>query len=260
MVAGETLSDCALLRYSRHLLLTEFPPEAQERLAASRVLVVGLGGLGSPAALYLASAGVGHLVLADGDTVDLTNLQRQIAHSEARIGINKAESAKTAAGQRNSDIEIIALPERLSAERLSEEVGLADLVLDCSDNFPTRHAVNRACVAQKTPLVFGAAIRFSGQVGVYDPQVADSPCYACLFPEDATDDPDDRCATTGVFSPLVGLVGTLQAGQAIKQLTGIGPTLTGQLLLIDALTDRFRTIRVKQDAACAVCGPGRTKK
>jgi adenylyltransferase/sulfurtransferase len=192
--------------------------------------------------------------LADGDAVDLTNLQRQVAHNETRIGVNKAESAKAAAASLNSDIDIIALPERLSAGRLAEEAKKADLVLDCSDNFETRHALNRACVAQKKPLVFGAAIRFSGQVGLYDPDVEGCPCYACLFPEEAADDPDDRCATTGVFSPLVGVVGALQAGQAIKRLAGVGATLAGQLMLVDALQGRFRTIRANKDPGCRVCG------
>ncbi|MFA5487906.1 MAG: molybdopterin-synthase adenylyltransferase MoeB [Candidimonas sp.] len=246
------MNDQQLLRYARHILLDEFDIAGQERLLAARVLIVGAGGLGSPAAFYLASSGVGHLVLADDDDVELSNLQRQILHTTQSIGRKKAESGKSTLADLNPDIRITALARRLDGARLDEQVGQADLVLDCSDNFDTRHAINRACVAHRRPLVSGAAIRFSGQVSVFDLRHADAPCYHCLFPH--TDEPDEMsCATTGVLAPLVGIVGSIQAAEAIKVLAGVGEPLTGRLLCVDALTMQCDTVRFKRDPACRVC-------
>jgi adenylyltransferase/sulfurtransferase len=246
------MTDDDLLRYSRHILLPEVGIEGQEKIRAARVLMVGAGGLGSPAALYLAAAGVGTLVIADGDTVDLTNLQRQILHAAEAIGERKVDSARRSLARINPQTQVVALGERLEGARLDEEVAAADLVLDCSDNFPTRHAINRACHRAARPLVSGAGVRFDGQVSVFDLRSASSPCYECVFPEDATPE-EVRCAVMGVFAPLTGIVGTLQAAEALKVLTGIGETLCGRLLIIDALTAGFRTIRVRRDPACRVC-------
>ncbi len=246
------MNDQQLLRYARHILLDEFDIAGQERLLAARVLIVGAGGLGSPAAFYLASSGVGHLVLADDDDVELSNLQRQILHTTQSIGRKKAESGKSTLAGLNPDIRITALARRLDGARLDEQVGQADLVLDCSDNFETRHAINRACVAHRRPLVSGAAIRFSGQISVFDLRHSDAPCYHCLFPH--TDEPDEMsCATTGVLAPLVGIVGSIQATEAIKVLAGVGEPLTGRLLCVDALTMQCDTVRFKRDPACRVC-------
>ncbi len=249
------MDDRALLRYSRHILLEEFGIEAQERLLATRMLVVGAGGLGAAASMYLASAGVGRLVIADGDVVDLTNLQRQIVHAEDRVGLNKAESARQALRGINSDIDIVAIPERLTA-RLAELVKAADVVLDCSDNFSTRHAVNRACVRAGKPLVSGAAIRFDGQVTSFDLRLPNAPCYHCLFPDQAGA-PEERCAIMGVFAPLVGIIGTLQAAEAIKLATGVGAPLVGRLAMLDARSMRWEEVRFRRDPECAVCGPAR---
>jgi molybdopterin-synthase adenylyltransferase len=247
------MDDDALLRYSRHILLPQIGIDGQERLRAARALVLGAGGLGSPAALYLASAGIGTLALADGDTVDLTNLQRQILHRTAAIGRPKVLSgAETLAGI-NPDCRVIPLNERLAGERLETEIGLADVVLDCSDNFATRHAVNRACVASRKPLVSGAAIRFDGQVAVFDSRQADAPCYHCLFPE-ADEVEEVRCAVMGVFAPLVGIIGAMQAAEALKLLIGCGTSLAGRLLLLDGLAMEWRSIAVPRDPGCAVCG------
>jgi molybdopterin/thiamine biosynthesis adenylyltransferase len=214
--------------------------------------VIGAGGLGSPAALYLASAGIGRITLVDDDTVDLTNLQRQIAHSTGRIGQLKAESAKLALHQINPEIEVVALAERASPERLLELVQTASVVLDCSDNFATRHAVNRACVAHKVALVSGAVIRFDGQVSVFDPRRGDLPCYACLFPEDQAFE-DAACSTMGVFAPLVGIVGAMQAAEAMKLVLAIGTTLAGRLLLLDGLNMEWTSIRIARNPVCPVC-------
>lgn len=246
------MDDGQLLRYSRHLLLNEIGIAGQERLAGSRVLVVGAGGLGSPVALYLAAAGVGGITLADHDVVDLTNLQRQIAHDMASLGDNKAESAARRMAAMNPDVAITALPARLEGDELARRVGEADLVLDCSDNFATRHAVNRACVAWRRPLVSGAAVRFDGQVSAFDLRRDDAPCYACLFPENARD-AEMRCAEFGVFAPLVGVVGAMQAAEALKLLMDIGTSLSGRLLLYDALAADWRSIRLQRDPACPVC-------
>ncbi|TCJ12878.1 molybdopterin-synthase adenylyltransferase MoeB [Parasulfuritortus cantonensis] len=246
------MDDSQLLRYSRHLLLEQIGIDGQARLAAARVLIVGAGGLGSPVALYLAAAGVGHISLADHDAVDLTNLQRQIAHDMASLGENKAASAARRMAAMNPDIEIAALPERLAGDALGARVAEADLVLDCSDNFATRHAVNRACVAHAKPLVSGAAVRFDGQVSAFDLRRPEAPCYACLFPENARD-AEMRCAEFGVFAPLVGIIGAMQAAEALKLLMGIGTSLSGRLLLYDALAAEWRAIRLKKDPGCPVC-------
>jgi adenylyltransferase/sulfurtransferase len=246
------MTDDELLRYSRHILLPQIGIEGQDRLLGARALVLGAGGLGSPAALYLASAGIGTLVLADGDTVDLTNLQRQILHRTAAIGQPKAASGAATLAAINSACRVIPLQERLAGERLADEVAAADVVLDCSDNFATRHAVNRACVAHGKPLVSGAAIRFDGQVAVFDSRKTDSPCYHCLFPE-AADVEEVRCATMGVFAPLVGIIGATQAAEALKLVIGCGETLAGRLLLLDGLAMEWRSITVPRDPGCLVC-------
>lgn len=247
------MQDHDLLRYSRHILLEEFGVEGQARVSAARALVIGAGGLGSPVALYLAAAGVGHIALVDDDAVDLTNLQRQIAHTTARVGMAKVESAAQAMRAINPDIAIETHARRADASLLDALVAAADVVLDCSDNFATRHAVNRACVAQRRPLVAGAAIRFDGQLSVYDSRDAASPCYACLFPPDAAFE-ETRCAVLGVFAPVVGTIGTLQAHEALKLLAGIGSALVGRLLMFDGHGTRFDTLGVARDPACPVCG------
>lgn len=251
--APEAMTDAELLRYSRHILLDQIGIEGQERWRTSRALVIGAGGLGSPVALYLATSGVGHITLADHDTVDLTNLQRQILHTSSRIGQNKAESGQQTLHQINPEIEIIALPERLAGPALAQAVAAADVVLDCSDNFATRHAINAACVAARVPLVSGAAIRFDGQISVYDPRRADSPCYACLFPPDQQFE-EVACATMGVFAPMVGIIGSMQAAEALKILGGFGTPLVGQLLLLDGMAMEWNRIGIMRNAQCPVCG------
>jgi adenylyltransferase/sulfurtransferase len=246
------MNDEQLLRYSRHILLPQIGIEGQERLRAARALVLGAGGLGSPAALYLASAGIGTLALADGDTVDLTNLQRQILHRNDAVGRSKVDSGATTLAALNPDCQVVPLHERLTGARLDQEVALADVVLDCCDNFATRHAVNRACVAHRKPLVSGAAIRFDGQVAVFDTRRADAPCYHCLFPE-AEDVEEVRCAVMGVFAPLTGIIGATQAAEALKLLIGCGKPLAGRLLLLDGLAMEWRSIAVPRDPGCAVC-------
>lgn len=246
------MDDPALLRYSRHILLEEIGIEGQERLRAAHVLVVGAGGLGCPAALYLAAAGIGRLTLVDGDAVDATNLQRQVLYREASVGRRKVEAAREELARVNPQVLVSALDERLDAARAAALAATADVVLDCCDNFATRHALNRACVTHRRPLVSGAAIRFDGQVAVYDLRDADAPCYACLFPEDGEAE-EVQCATMGVLAPLTGLVGALQAAEAIKLLAGAGEPLSGRLLMIDALEAGFRTVRVARDPACPVC-------
>lgn len=246
------MTDDQLLRYSRHILLPQIGVEGQEAIVNARALVIGAGGLGSPAAYYLASAGVGTLVLADGDTVDLTNLQRQILHRTASVGQPKVESGQTTLAEINPECHVVPLTERLSGTRLEEEVAQADVVLDCCDNFATRHAVNRACVKLGKPLVSGAAIRFDGQVAVFDPRQDDAPCYHCLFPE-GQDVEEVRCAVMGVFAPLTGIIGTVQAAEALKLLAGIGQSLAGRLLLLDGLGMEWREIRVPRDPGCEVC-------
>ncbi len=247
------MNDNQLLRYSRHLLLDEIGIAGQERLLKAHALIVGAGGLGSPAALYLAAAGVGRIALADADHVELTNLQRQIAHDTSSLNENKAASAARRMRAMNPDVQVEPLAERLLGERLDWLVAQADVVLDCSDNFATRHAINRACVAHKKPLVSGAAVRFDGQVSVFDLRDSEAPCYACLFPEHS-EEAEMRCAEFGVFAPLVGVVGALQAAEALKVLMGIGQPLKGRLLLYNALDAEWRAIKLKRDGGCSVCG------
>ncbi|AYC35016.1 molybdopterin-synthase adenylyltransferase MoeB [Pseudomonas cavernae] len=246
------LSDQELLRYSRQILLAQIDIDGQLRLKHSRALIVGLGGLGSPVALYLAAAGVGELHLADFDTVDLTNLQRQIAHDSQSIGLAKVDSAMARLTSLNPEVRLQAHRAALDEDSLAAAVAAVDLVLDCSDNFATREAVNAACVAARKPLVSGAAIRLEGQLSVFDPRRADSPCYHCLYGHGS--EAELTCSEAGVVGPLVGLVGSLQALEALKLLAGFGEPLVGRLLLIDALGSRFRELRVKRDPACAVCG------
>ena len=247
------MNDDQLLRYSRHILLNELGVEGQEKLLASHALVIGAGGLGSPVALYLASAGVGHITLVDHDTVDATNLQRQIAHNLARVGQPKAESAREAMHAINPDVRIDTVLQRADAALLDQLVPQAQVVLDCTDNFATRHAINRACVRHKVPLVSGAAIRFDGQLSVYDPRDAASPCYACVFPD--TDGLEEtRCATMGVFAPLVGIVGTMQAAEALKMLSGMCSRLVGRLQMLDGRGMEFTEVQLGRSAACPVCG------
>lgn len=246
------MKDSQLLRYARHILLDEFGIESQEKLLASRVLVIGAGGLGSPAALYLASAGVGQIVLADHDTIELSNLQRQILHTDARVGWLKAESGRQTMLALNPDISVEIRTTRLEPEDLRAEIAQVDVVLDCTDNFSTRHAVNRACVEHNKPLVSGAAIRFEGQISVFDPRDPEAPCYHCLFPE-ADDVEALSCATTGVFAPLVGIIGSMQAAEAIKVIATVGKTLKGRLYMLDAFDMQWHSVRVKRDPACPVC-------
>jgi len=247
------MDDHQLLRYSRHILLPEVGIEGQERLLAAHALVIGTGGLGSPAAMYLASGGVGRISLADGDSVDLTNLQRQILHTTAAVGRAKVFSGKDTLTQMNPEVEVTAIPERLEGARLAQLVASADVVLDCCDNFATRHAVNRACVEHRKPLVSGAAVRFDGQVSVFDLRQPDAPCYNCLFPED-TEAEETRCAVMGVFAPITGIIGTVQAAEALKLLCGAGESLNGRLLLLDGLAMEWRSVRLSKDPACKVCG------
>ncbi|MBI3715876.1 MAG: molybdopterin-synthase adenylyltransferase MoeB [Betaproteobacteria bacterium] len=257
------MNDSDLLRYSRHILLNEFGVEAQEKLARSHALVVGAGGLGSAALLYLASAGVARITIADGDAVDLTNLQRQIVHRESGIGSNKALSARQSLAALNSSIDIHAIERRLSGEELRLAVEAADVVLDCSDNFATRHAINRACVQARKPLVSGAAIRFDGQITTFDFRNGDSPCYHCLFADKSADQPDgeeERCAVMGVFAPLVGIIGATQAAEAIRLLTGVGTPLTGRLQMLDGLNMRWQSVTFTRDPHCAVCAVGFAEK
>jgi molybdopterin/thiamine biosynthesis adenylyltransferase len=246
------MNDQQLLRYSRHILLPQLGIDGQQQLLASHALIIGAGGLGSPAALYLAVSGVGTITICDGDHVDLTNLQRQIVHTTPAIGRPKADSARETLALMNPEVNVIGVTERVGKERLLELAQTADVVLDGSDNFGTRYAVNRACVANKKPLVSGAAIRFDGQISVFDLRQESSPCYHCLFPEQETAE-EERCAVMGVFAPLTGIIGAMQAAEAIKLLTGIGKTLTGRLLLLDALAMEWRTVRIKKDPKCSVC-------
>lgn len=247
------MNDQQLLRYSRHILLDEIGIEGQEKLLASRALIIGAGGLGSAAAYYLAGAGVGHLIIADHDTVDLTNLQRQILHTEQRVGLAKVDSAKQTLQQLNPSIRIDTIQERLAGDALATLVASVDVVLDCTDNFATRHAINAACVAARRPLVSGAGVRFDGQCSVFDPRRPDSPCYACLFPPDLQYE-EIACSTMGVFAPLVGIVGTMQAAEALKLLTDTGTSLTGRLLMLDARTMQVQQINVPRNTNCPVCG------
>ena len=248
------MEDDQLLRYSRHILLNEIGIGGQERILSARALIVGAGGLGSPVALYLGSAGVGHITLVDDDEVDVTNLQRQIAHTMARVGQPKTASAQTAIHAINPEVQVTAIAARAQGELLDELVAQNDIVLDCSDNYTTRHAINAACVRHGKPLVSGAAIRFDGQISVFDTRQAHSPCYACMFPPDESFE-ETRCATMGVLAPLVGIIGAMQAAEALKLLSGAGHTLIGRLLMLDGLNMDWSEIRVARDAACTVCRP-----
>jgi molybdopterin/thiamine biosynthesis adenylyltransferase len=246
------MTDDQLLRYSRHILLDDIGVEGQQRLLDAHALVVGAGGLGSPVALYLGSAGVGRMTLVDNDQVDLTNLQRQIVHNLARVGQPKAESAQRSIAAINPDVVVHPLVLRADAAALDALVREADVVLDCSDNFATRQALNAACVAHRRPLVAGAAIGFDGQVAVYDTRDAASPCYACVFPPASTYE-EVRCATMGVFAPLVGIVGSVQAAEALKLLAGVGRSLAGRLLMLDARALEWTELRVARQTDCPVC-------
>jgi molybdopterin/thiamine biosynthesis adenylyltransferase len=248
-----SMNDDQLLRYSRHILLEEIGVEGQERLLAGSALVIGAGGLGSPVALYLGTAGVGRITLVDDDKVDLTNLQRQLAHTMARVGESKAESARQAIAAINPEPQVQAIAARADDALLDALVPQADVVVDCTDNFRTRHAINAACVRHRKPLVSGAAIRFDGQLGVYDTRDAASPCYACLFaPDDEFE--ETRCATMGVFAPLVGIIGAMEAAEALKVLSGAGSAMVGRLQMLDARSMEWHEVRVPRDAACPVCG------
>jgi molybdopterin/thiamine biosynthesis adenylyltransferase len=253
------MDDQQLLRYSRHILLPEIGIEGQERLLDATALIIGLGGLGSPAALYLAASGVGKLILCDHDKVDFSNLQRQIIHRTSTVGQPKVESAQAALHEINPEVECVALPVRADAAQLRELVAQADVVLDCSDNFTTRYAVNRVCLELRKPLVSGAAIQFDGQVSVFDfrredvPEQTGAPCYNCLFPEDSVA-AELRCATTGVFAPLVGIVGALQAAETLKLLMGVERGLSGKLLTVNALDMHIMRSTLSKDPACRACG------
>jgi molybdopterin/thiamine biosynthesis adenylyltransferase len=247
------MNDDQLLRYSRHILLPEIGIQGQEALLKSHVLVVGAGGLGSPAAIYLAASGVGKLTICDDDTVDLTNLQRQIVHNTDRIGAPKTSSAKKTLAGINPEVNVIALHQRMDAGTLLQLVADIDVVVDASDNFSTRYAINRVCTLSKKPLVSGAAIRFEGQVAVFDLRHAQSPCYHCLFPA-AGEDQDMRCAVMGVFAPLTGVIGSVQAVETLKILLDIGQTLNGRLLLLDGLSMEWRSVKLDKDPFCRVCG------
>jgi len=249
------LSDDELLRYSRQILLRQVDIEGQLKLRQSRVLIVGLGGLGSPVALYLAAAGVGELHLADFDRLDLTNLQRQIAHDTASVGMHKVDSAMARLSALNPLIKLVPHRVAMDVDTLEAAVSAVDLVLDCTDNFAVREAVNAACVAAVKPLVSGAAIRLEGQLSVFDPRVETSPCYHCLYGHGS--EAELTCSEAGVLGPVVGMIGSLQALEAIKLLAGFGEPLIGRLLLVDALSSRFRELKVKRDPACAVCGLSR---
>ncbi|MDD2863941.1 MAG: molybdopterin-synthase adenylyltransferase MoeB [Methylococcales bacterium] len=245
------MNDNQLLRYSRQIMLPQIDIEGQLKLQGAKVLIVGAGGLGSPVAMYLAAAGVGHLVIYDDDNVELSNLQRQIAHYTADIGTAKVISTLETVKNLNPDVKVTAVKAKLEGETLENEVKNADVVLDCSDNFKTRFAINSACVKTQTPLVSGAAIRFEGQVSVFTPSKNDSPCYNCLYQSDGEE--LQTCSTNGVISPIVGIVGSIQALEAIKLIVGIGETLIGRLLVIDGLTMEFNTLKLRKNPCCVTC-------
>ncbi|UUA70880.1 HesA/MoeB/ThiF family protein [Cellvibrio sp. QJXJ] len=245
------MNDEQLLRYSRQIMLPDVDLDGQDKLLAARVLIIGLGGLGSPVAMYLAAAGVGHLTLVDFDAVDLTNLQRQIVHTTARIGMNKAASAAQSLRELNPGVKIDTIEKLLATDELLAQVKLATVVVDCTDNFQTRFAINAACVAAKVPLVSGAAIRLEGQVAVFDARAETSPCYRCLYEEDSD---DLTCAANGVLAPLVGIIGSMQALETIKLICGFGSSLAGRLLLLDARHSQWRELKLPKDHNCPVCG------
>ena len=247
------MNDDQLLRYSRHILLDEVGIEGQQRLVDAHVLVVGAGGLGSPVALYLAASGVGHISIADHDVVDITNLQRQIAHTTARVGQTKVDSASQAMLALNPEVRVTALPHKLDAAQLDALVPTVQVVVDCCDNFETRQAVNAACVKHQVPLVSGAALRMDGQLAVYDARDDKSPCYACIFPPDHAPE-EVRCATMGVLAPLVGVIGSMQAMETVKLITGMGSRLTGRLLMLEGRGMEWNDVRLQRNMACPVCG------
>jgi len=246
------MKDEQLLRYSRQIMLPEMDIAGQQKLIDATVLIVGMGGLGCPAAMYLVASGVGHLVIADDDVVELTNLQRQVAHCQSMIGEPKVVSAQQTLLGLNPDLKITALQMRLEGVNLSEAVSQADLVVDACDNYTTRFAINFACIEHGKPLVSGAAIRMEGQVAVFDSRRPTSPCYQCLYSQG--DDEDASCSENGVIAPLVGIIGAVQAMEAIKLLTGIGESLTGRLLILDASTLQWREMRLPRDSNCGACG------
>jgi molybdopterin/thiamine biosynthesis adenylyltransferase len=246
------MNDDQLLRYSRHILLDELGVSGQEKIINSRALIIGAGGLGSAAALFLGSSGVGQITICDDDRVDLTNLQRQIIHNTESIGKRKVDSAKKTLNLINPEVTVDTIESRISGDNLDELVDQASVVLDCSDNFETRHNVNKACVKSKTPLVSGASIKFDGQLVVFDSRQPNSPCYQCLFPEEKNLE-ETRCAVMGVFSPLVGIIGTAQAAEALKLISGTGQQSWGKLFLFDALSFEWRSIKLNKDPACPVC-------
>ena len=246
------MNDQQLLRYSRQIMLPQIDIAGQQKLLAAKVLIVGAGGLGSPAAMYLAAAGVGQLTLYDDDQVDLTNLQRQIAHGSSDIGLDKVISTLNTLKNINPDITVVANKARLQDELLFKEVKDADVVLDCSDNFSTRFAINHACVTEKTPLVSGAAIRFEGQISVFTPGQNDSPCYNCLYQSEGEE--LQNCARNGVIAPITGIVGSIQALEAMKLIMSIGENLTGRLLILDGLSMEWQTLRLKKNPSCPSCG------
>jgi len=239
-------------RYARHLVLPQIGEAGQEKLLRSRVLVLGLGGLGSPVATYLAASGVGHLVLVDFDTVDLSNLQRQPIHTTASVGRDKVSSAADTIKAINPEIQLTAINQNLDDDALTEQVKLADAVVDCTDNFTTRFTLNRICVAQKTPLVSGAVIRMEGQVTVFRPDHPDSPCYRCLYQE--VDEIGEACSQVGILAPVAGIIGAIEATETIKALLNLGEALEGRLLVFDAATMEWRTLKLRKDPACPVCG------
>jgi adenylyltransferase/sulfurtransferase len=245
------MNDAQLLRYSRQIMLPQIDIDGQERLLAARALIIGAGGLGSPVAMYLATAGIGHIAIADPDHVELSNLQRQLLHHDNDIGRNKANSAADSLKQLNPEIRVSPIAAALRGEALDEEVRLANIVLDCSDNFATRFAVNHACVKHRTPLVSGAAIRMEGQLAVFDSRAENSPCYHCLYKEGEED--DQTCSSNGVLSPIVGIIGSLQALEAIKLLAAVGENLAGRLIVFDGFTHEWRTLVLKKDPACSIC-------
>lgn len=247
------MNDDQLLRYSRHILLREIDVPGQQRILDARVLVIGAGGLGSPVLLYLAASGVGHITVCDGDDVDISNLQRQIVHRIEAVGFNKAESAALAMRAINPEINVTVLTQRLRDSALFTQVAMADVVIDASDNFATRHAINHACVSLRKPVVSGAATGFDGQVTVFDLRDANSPCYHCLYPDTGSGG-ETRCAENGVFSPLVGIIGSVQAVETLKLLSGAGRSLNGRLLLLNSLSMQWRDIRLQKDPGCPVCG------
>ncbi|MBI3571450.1 MAG: molybdopterin-synthase adenylyltransferase MoeB [Gammaproteobacteria bacterium] len=246
------MDDKQLLRYSRHILLPQVGVDGQQKLLGARVLVIGLGGLGSPVAMYLAASGVGHLVIVDHDRVELSNLQRQIVHTTNTIGKEKVASAQAAMQLLNPDIRVTTFNKTLEADELAEQVKLADAVVDASDNFATRFGLNRLCVEYKKPLVSGAVIRLEGQVTTFRADLPGSACYRCLYQD--MDEIAESCSETGVLAPVAGIIGSIQATEALKVLTGVGRTLNGRLLVLDAQTMEWREVKLRKDPACPVCG------